>query len=276
MDIHKAKFLRVYVKLKKIYDVVFDRELTLDAASLSFYTIFALIPLLLIFMMILTSLDIFIDIYLEIQKIILTYFLPVNHELIMGYINDFLQNSIEMSMFSVFILFISSLLFFQNYEYIVNNIFKAKQRDFLHSLGVYLLMILITPISLGLAFSMSAYIASAMSMNTYTSGLDVLPIIPNLIIWVLFFILFKLSANVKVNYVAAIISSLVVSIAFSIIKNMFIYYIFLNKSYTTLYGSFSIVLFLFLWTYVSWFIFLQGLRLCHYINSINENKYSFK
>jgi membrane protein len=52
---------------------------------------------------------------------------------------------------------------------------------------------------------------------------------------------------------------------------MFIYYIFLNKSYTTLYGSFSIVLFLFLWTYVSWFIFLHGLRLCNYINAIEKN-----
>ncbi len=266
MGIQKTKIVRVYKKLRKVYDVVFDRELTLDAASLSFYTIFALIPLLLIFMMILTSMDIFLDIYLEIQKMIITNFLPVNHELIMNYINDFLQNSIEMSMFSFFILFISSLLFFQNYEYIANNIFKAPQRDFFHSLGVYILMIIITPLSLGIAFYLSAYIASAMAMNTYTSGVNILPIIPNIIIWVLFFILFKLSANTKVKLSAAFISSFIVSVAFSIIKNMFIYYIFLNKSYTTLYGSFSIVMFLFLWTYVSWFIFLHGLHLCNYLN----------
>jgi len=276
MGTQKAKILKIYIKLQRIYEVVFDRELTLDAASLSFYTIFALIPLLLIFMTVLTSMDVFLDIYLEIQKIILTNFLPVNHELIMGYINDFLQNSVEMSLFSFFMLFISSLLFFQNYEYIANNIFKAPQRDFFHSIGIYILMIVITPTSLGIAFSISAYIASAMSTNVYTSGLNILPIIPNLIIWVLFFILFKLSANIKVGFSAAMMSSLVVSIAFSIIKNMFIYYIFLNKSYTTLYGSFSIVLFLFLWTYVSWFIFLHGLRLCHYINSIREDKYRLK
>ncbi|MCW8838377.1 MAG: YihY family inner membrane protein [Thiovulaceae bacterium] len=266
MGIQKTKILRFYLKLERIYEIAFDRELTLDAASLSFYTIFALIPLLLIFITVLTSMDAFLDIYLEIQKIILTNFLPVNHELIMGYINDFLQNSIELSLFSFGMLFISSLLFFQNYEYIVNNIFKAPQRDFIQSIGIYVLMIIITPISLAIAFSISAYIASAMAMNTYTSEVNILPIIPNIIIWVLFFILFKLSANIKVRFGAAFLSSLIVSIAFTVIKNMFIYYIFLNKSYTTLYGSFSIVLFLFLWTYVSWFIFLHGLRLCNYLN----------
>ena len=266
MGIEKTNILNFFTKLKKLNDVVFERELTLDAASLSFYTIFALIPLLLILMTVLTSMDAFLDIYLEIQKIILTNFLPINHELIMGYVNDFLQNSVEMSLFSLFMLFVSSLLFFQNYEYIANNIFDAPHRDFFHSIGIYILMIMITPLSLAVAFSISAYIASAMAMNIYTSWLDILPIIPNIIIWVLFFILFKLSANIRVRFAAAFLSSFIVSVAFSIVKNMFIYYIFLNKSYTTLYGSFSIVMFLFLWTYVSWFIFLHGLRLCSYMN----------
>ena len=258
--------------IKKVYEVAFDRELTLDAASLSFYTIFALIPLLLIFMIVLTSLDSFADVYLKIQNIIITNFLPVNHQLIMGYINDFLQNSIEMSLFSFAMLFISSLLFFQNYEYIVNNIFEAPHRTIIQGFRVYLLIIIITPISLAIAFSISVYIATAMAANEYTAWINILPIIPNIIIWVLFFILFKLSANIKVSFKAAILSSLVVSIAFSVIKNMFIYYIFLNQSYTTLYGSFSIIIFLFLWTYASWFIFLHGLHLCHYINSIVKDK----
>ena len=266
MDIRKTNLLELFKKLKKVYRVALDRELTLDAASLSFYSIFALIPLLLILMTFLTSMDFFLDVYKEIQNIILANFLPVNHEIIMGYINDFLQNSVEMGVFSFSMLFVSSLLFFQTYEYIVNNIFNAPQRDFIHSVSIYILMIIITPLSLAIAFSISAYIASAMAMNTYTSSIDILPIIPNIIIWVLFFILFKLSANVKIKFGAAFISSFVVSVAFTIIKNMFIYYIFINKSYTTLYGSFSIIIFLFLWIYVSWFIFLHGLRLCNYIN----------
>jgi membrane protein len=86
----------------------------------------------------------------------------------------------------------------------------------------------------------------------------------------LFFVLFKLSANIKVSIRSALISSLVVTVMFSIAKEIFIYYVFLNKSYTTLYGSFSILMFLFLWIYASWFIFLNGLKLCHFINSKEE------
>ena len=68
------------------------------------------------------------------------------------------------------------------------------------------------------------------------------------------------------------ISSLIISVIFSIAKNSFIYYVFLNQSYTTIYGSFAILLFLFLWIYVSWIIFIYGLKLCYIINRIYENR----
>ena len=72
---------------------------------------------------------------------------------------------------------------------------------------------------------------------------------------------------------AALISSLVVTVMFSIAKEIFIYYVFLNKSYTTLYGSFSILMFLFLWIYASWFIFLNGLKLCRYLNNTSKSEF---
>ncbi|MGD9654678.1 MAG: hypothetical protein AB7U44_05730, partial [Sulfuricurvum sp.] len=45
-----------------------------------------------------------------------------------------------------------------------------------------------------------------------------------------------------------------------------------NKSYATIYGSFSIVLFLFLWIYASWIIFVYGLKLCYLLNRFYEGK----
>jgi len=258
--------MKTFFKLKKIYFFILDRELTLSAASLSFYTIFTIIPLLLIFTTVLTSMKSFEPVYFEIQNMILSNFLPVNHEIIMRYINDFLEHSLKISGVSFFILFISSLLFFQNYEYVANKIFKVKQRGFIQSVWVYILMITLTPMALGLAFSISAYLANIMAKSDLTSHIDFLSFIPYIIIWVLFFVLFKFSANEKVSIKAALRSSLIISFIFSMAKNIFIYYVFLNQIYTTLYGSFSILLFLFLWTYASWFIFLHGLRLCYYMN----------
>ena len=216
-----------------------DKELTLFAASLSFYTIFSFIPLLLIMMIFLSSLEVFSDIYLQIQELIFTNLLPVNSELVMSYIDSFLQNSVGISVFSTIMLFISSVFFYQNYEFIANRAFHAPQRSFFKSMGVYFLMLIITPSALSVAFFLSGEFVYIMSITT----LNITPFVPYFIIWVLFFILFKLSANIQVYFRAAIISSFIISIVFSIAKNAFIYYVFVNQSYTTIYGSFSILLF---------------------------------
>jgi len=267
---NKTRLLKLYVHLKFVVSTFIDKELTLFAASLSFYTIFSFIPLLLITMTILTSLDSFSDIYLKIQDFIFANLLPVNSEVIMQHLNGFLQNSLEMSGVSILMLVVSSLLFFKNYEFIANRAFHAPQRSFLESVGVYFLMMLLTPTSLGAAFYITSYVASLMASNSITSTINILPLVPYIIIWVLFFILFKLSANIKVYFKAAAISSLVISIIFSIAKNSFIYYVFMNQSYTTIYGSFATLLFLFLWIYASWAIFIYGLKLCYLINRVYQ------
>lgn len=263
---------RLFKDAKFLFYTFADKELTLFAASLSFYTIFSFIPLLLILMTVLTLLKSFSDIYIKIQDFIFSNLLPVNSEVVMGHINDFLQNSVEMSVVSVVMLLVSLLLFFKNYEFIANRAFHAPKRTFLESIRVYFLMLIITPTSLGVAFYITGYIATLMASNSITSGFNILPIIPYIIIWVLFFVLFKLSANIKVGFRAAAISSLVISIIFSIAKNSFIYYVFLNQSYTTIYGSFAILLFFFLWIYASWIIFIYGMKLCYLINQVYQNR----
>ena len=270
--LNKNTKAKLFIHLKFLFHIFTDKELTLFAASLSFYTILSLIPLLLILMTILTSLKSFSDIYLSIQYFILSNLLPVNSEIAMEHINGFLQNSIEMGAMSIVMLFVSSLLFFKNYEFIANRAFHAPKRTFLESVGVYFLMLITTPAALGVAFYITGYIATIMASNSITSWLNILPLIPYIIIWVLFFVLFKLSANIKVDFKAAAISSLIISVIFSIAKNSFIYYVFLNQSYTTIYGSFSILLFLFLWIYASWIIFIYGMKLCYLLNRVYQNR----
>lgn len=268
---NKRKILKLYLHTKFFIHTFMDKELTLLAASLSFYTIFSLVPLLLILTVFLTSLESFADIYLKIKSFIFANLLPLNSEVIMQHLNGFLQHSVEMGKLNVVMLFISSLLFFKNYEFIANRAFHAPKRTLFGSIKMYLIMLLVTPISLGSAFYITSYIATLMASSSMTSWFNILPLVPYLIIWILFFILFKLSANIQVDFKAAFISSLLISIVFSIAKNSFIYYVVFNQVYTTIYGSFAIVLFLFLWIYFSWIIFIYGLKLCYLINRVNKS-----
>ena len=249
-----------------------DKELTLFAGSLSFYTIFTIIPLLLIVMTILTSLPFFTQYYDKMQHFIFSNLMPVNSDTVIIQIDTFLHNSSKMSQISFLAILISSMLFFKNFEYIANKIFHAPPRTIWASITTYSMFLTLTPIALGVSFYITGYIATLIISNSFTSGLNILPFIPYFIIWGLFFLVFQIAANAKIYPKASLISSFIVSIIFSLSKDAFIYYVFLNKMYKTMYGSFAILMFLFLWIYVSWIIFLYGLKLCYIINKIYKNR----
>jgi len=272
MPVSKGKLRYIFRHVKFFIGTFIDKELTLFAASLSFYTIFTIIPLLLIMLTLLTSLPSFAEHYVTIKTFIFSNLMPVNSEAMMGHIDGFLENSTKMGMIGLIMVLVASLLFFKNFEYIANKIFHAKPRTLWESITTYWTMLTLTPIALGASFYITGYIVTLMASNSLTSGLDILPLVPYIIIWALFFLLFQISANVKVNPKASLISSFLVSIVFSISKNAFIYYVFLNKSYTTMYGSFAILMFLFLWIYVSWIIFIYGLKLCHIIDRVYQKR----
>ncbi|MGP1580962.1 MAG: YhjD/YihY/BrkB family envelope integrity protein, partial [Wolinella sp.] len=94
-------------------------------------------------------------------------------------------------------------------------------------------------------------------------------------VWGMLFVLFKISANKPLSLKSSLISSILTAIAWLISKWGFVFYVFHNKAYMTLYGSFSILLFFLLWVYLSWAILLYGMRLCEAINSgISWEKFS--
>ena len=272
MSLDKIKITYLYRHAKFFVSTFVDKELTLFAASLSYYTIFTIIPLLLIMLTLLTSLPSFAEHYDSIKTFIFSNLMPVNSEAIMGHIDGFLENSAKMGVIGLVMILVASLLFFKNFEYIANRIFHAKPRTLWESVTTYWTMLTLTPIALGASFYITAQLAIMIESNEITSGINILPLVPYIIIWALFFLIFQIAANTKINPKASLISSFIISIVFSISKNAFIEYVFYNKSYTTMYGSFATMMFLFLWIYVSWIIFIYGLKLCYIINRVYQKR----
>lgn len=268
----KITLKEIYKHIKFFISTFLDKELTLFAASLSYYTIFSIIPLLLIMLTLLTSLPSFEEHYESIKVFIFSNLMPVNSEAVVEYIDEFLKNTAKLGVIGLVMILVASLLFFKNFEYIANKIFHAKSRTLWESVTTYWTMLTLTPIALGASFYITAQLALMISSNTYTSHMNILPFIPYIITWALFFLIFQIGANVKVNPKASLISSFVIAGVFSISKNVFIEYVFYNKSYTTMYGSFAIMMLLFLWIYVSWIIFIYGLKLCYLIDCVYKKR----
>ncbi len=268
----RKRLYRIYRHGRIFIKSFFDKELTLFAASLSFYTIFTIIPLLMIIMSLITALPSFGDIYTKLQGYIFSNLMPINSEIVMKQIHSFLENSSKLGVVGTATMIVASLLFFQNFEYIANKIFHAKKRSLWESIATYWTLITLTPIAMGVSFYITAKIAAMMAQNSYTSEINILPLIPYFITWGLFFIIFQISANLKINPKASALSSLITAITFNVAKNGFVFYVVINKSYTTMYGSFAILIFLFLWIYISWILFIYGLKICYLLHRFFQKK----
>lgn len=247
---------------------LFDPELTYYASSLSFYTIFTIIPLLLIILTLMTNTPSFEQYYDHVKLFIMDNLMPTHSEVITSYIDGFLQNSLKLSVIGFIMILVASLLFFQNFEHIISKIFHTKKRTIWESVTTYWTLLTLSPLALVAFFYVSSKVSSFWSEQAIAGWFNIMVVFPYLIIWALFFLIYKISANTRVNTKAAALSSFVIALVWNITKVSFVYYIFYNKTYATIYGSFSILLFFFLWIYLSWIIFIYGLKLCYLIDRV--------
>jgi membrane protein len=252
--------------IRLFFLILFDREITVYASSLSFYTIFTVVPLLIISLSLIANVPVFNDQYAKIQVFIFENMMPVQTAAVAGYLESFFQNSVQLGMIGFMTMIISSLLFFQNFEHIVNKIFKTTKRRLWDEITTYWTLITLTPIVLITSMSLKAYLVAHVS----GIALHALSIFPFLLLWGIFFLVYKIAVNADVTIKAAATSSFIVAVVWGIAKNSFIQYVFYNKTYATMYGSFSSLIFFFLWIYVSWIIIIYGMKLCYLINRANQ------
>mgnify|MGYP003480881020 FL=1 len=154
------------------------------------------------------------------------------------------------------------IMFIKDYEYIVNKIHKTKRKSIQFSFIFYSIFMAILP----LIFAFSNIIMSFYESNFFKE------ILSYIFSWIIFFALFKLTVNKHIDNKAALISSFITLMILSITKNLFIYYVIYNKTYSTIYGSLSTLLFTFFWIYISWIIYLYGIKMCHKLNVQVERK----
>lgn len=248
---------------------MFDRDITVYASSLSFYTIFTVVPLLIISLSLIANVPIFMEQYSQIQQFIFENLLPGQATSAMAnYLDSFFKNSIRLGMIGFITMIVSSLLFFQNFEHIVGKIFHSPKRKLLDAITTYWTLITLTPIVLIGSMSLKAYLEATIT----GFALNALSIFPFLLLWGIFFLIYKIAVNANVAPRAAAISSFVVALVWGLAKNSFVHYVFYNKTYATMYGSLSALIFFFLWIYVSWIIVIYGMKLCYLIHGVYQRQ----
>ena len=253
---------------KKLRDV----ELAHYASSLSFHTILALIPILLITFSIFTKLPLFEVYYEKLQGFIFSSLIPTQQDIMIGYLRDFIANTSNMGVVGIIFVLYISVMFFLDYEKIVSKIFEIPSRTFWEALATYWTMVTLMPLGLIIFFYSSALVQEFLDKNDVTSSINLVRFSPYLIVWLLYLIMYFVSAKTKIHIKSALLSSFVASLFWYVSKIIFVYYIGYNKTYLSIYGSFSILLFFFIWIYFSWFIYLYGLKFCFLLNEEEREK----
>ena len=265
------KLLKQYfIFLRDFFKDLLDDRLGYYASSLSWNTIFSIIPLLVIFLYIFTTLPLFQEMYDKVQALIFANLLPTQSKEIMDSINTFIANSDKLGMVGAFYVIFAAIMFFKNYDYVVNDIFELPPRGILKSIKTYLILIALLPAMMGASFYLSSFIQSYLDKTEITSAIHLYKIIPYIIIWGAFYIAYQFSGNTNIKKRAAMTSSFIASLIWYLSKSGFVFYVMHNKTYTSVYGSISTVLFFLLWIYISWAIFLHGLRFCYLLNKEEE------
>ncbi|MGZ5208415.1 MAG: YihY/virulence factor BrkB family protein [Sulfuricurvum sp.] len=254
--------------IRRFILAMFDPDITVYASSLSFYTIFTVVPLLIISLSLIANVPVFNEQYSKIQLFIFDNIMPVQTEAIAGYLDSFFKNSVQLGVIGFITMIASSLLFFQNFEHIVEKIFRTPQRGLWEAITTYWTLITLTPIILIASMSLKAYLEA----NVRGYALNALSIFPFLLLWGIFFLIYKIAVNANVSPKAAAISSFIVAVVWGLAKNSFVQYVFYNKTYATMYGSLSALIFFFLWIYVSWIIVIYGMKLCYLIHRADQRR----
>ncbi|MDA3044330.1 YihY family inner membrane protein [Campylobacter sp. JMF_07 ED4] len=264
-------FLDEFKIFIKSWRKIYDPHLMHYASSLSFHTILAFLPVLMVSLSVFMQLPSFHDYYAKIKAFIFSNLLPANQESLIPYLEEFMANGLSLGALGFLAVLVTSILFFDDFEEIIAQISHSPKRGFFKGLSTYWTLMTLAPVGLGASFFISSELQNLLDKTEFSRWINLLSVLPFVIIWAIFAITYATAINREIRPKAVLISSLVASTLWWISKIIFAQYVFYNKTYLSIYGSFSVALFFFLWIYISWIFYLNGVKFCVYLDNCFKN-----
>lgn len=241
---------------------VSDR-LTGAAASLTFTTLLALVPLITICIAIFSAFPISHTIGHNVSQFIYQNFLPTFGKVVQKYLQDFVVQAGRLSLFGIIFLAVTAILMMLTVEQTFNQIWKVRYRRLeLKSLLIYWAVLSLAPIFIGLSIAATSYVISlplvvgtAAKLGMKTILLHSTPwIFTVLVLWLLYVIVPNCKVPIRYGLVGAIIATLL----FQLVKTGFVIYINRFATYSFIYGAVAAIPIFLLWVYLLWLVVLFG------------------
>ncbi|MDN5513150.1 YihY family inner membrane protein [Acinetobacter sp.] len=249
-----------------------------QAASLTYTTLFAVVPMLTVFLVIISSIKALEPARQQLQQLIYSNFLPKTTIAFDKAFNAFTDKSSNLTVIGILFLFITTVMMLSSIETVFNRIWRVQEtRGGIIGFMRYWTIISLGPILLGSAFVISSTVASLNVLSDNFTGYEVNG---EFVLWLIsfaltilgFFILNWTIPNRSVPIKAALIAGTFSAVVFELLKDLFGLIMTNFTSYEIVYGAFAAVPIFLLWIFLSWNIVLLGVEISYALTAFNSGK----
>jgi len=235
------------------------------AASLTFSSVMALVPLLAVVLAVLTAFPVFGQFRESLEKGLPGGLLPDPYaQVILRYLSEFASKATSVGAIGLVLLVASALSVILTVDRILNDIWRVhRRRPWFQRVLVYWAVLTIGPLLLGASLSLTSFLVGteAGRLAVWGGGLHrLLPLASPLLAAIAYSVVYMLVPNRPVHWTHAVGGGIVTAAVGEVLSRGFAVYV-AGGSLLTVYGAFAAIPIFLLWIYVSWLVFLFGAAL---------------
>ncbi|MGB0467255.1 MAG: virulence factor BrkB family protein [Pontibacterium sp.] len=237
----------------------------LNAAALTYTTLFAVVPLMTVSYAVLAAVPSFQGVGEQLQGWIFSNFVPATGAVVQDYLSNFAGQARNLTAVGVALLAVTAIMMMKNIEAAFNRVWRVSEpRKGLSSFLLYWAVLSLGPVLIGLGLVVTSYIASISVISSATELVGkarLLSILPMLLSGAAFTLLYAAVPNCRVPLKNALYGGFVVAVLFETAKRGFALFVTQFPSYELIYGAFAAVPLFLVWIFISWIIILLGAEL---------------
>jgi membrane protein len=233
------------------------------AASLTYTTLLALVPIVTIALTVLSAFPVFTDLMTQLKVFILDNFVPISAgKIISVYMQQFSQKAAHLTALGIGLLAVTAFVLMLTIDHAFDVIWRVRRkRPLLRRFLIYWAALTLGPLLIGVSLSLTSYLVSlplGLTKGVPVVGMVTLKMVPVALTIFAFALLYRVVPSRPVLPLHALVGGVVAGIAFELMKKVFALYVTHFPTYTLVYGAFASVPLFLIWIYLSWLVVLSG------------------
>jgi membrane protein len=248
------------------------------AASLTFNSVLALVPLVAVVLAVLTAFPIFAEFRDSLERELPNGLLPVPYaQTILRYLTDFAAKAAGVGAAGLVFLGLSALSMILTVDRVLNDIWQVhRRRPLVQRVLVYWAVLSVGPLLLGVSLSLSSFVISTSDARLEHWGAGarhVVGLVAPAIAAVAYSAVYYLVPNRRVAWRHALTGGVVTALTGELMSRGFAAYV-LHGSMLSVYGAFAALPIFLMWIFLSWLAFLFGAAIAATLPQLRYTRFS--